>query len=125
MINLLTSKKGQAVYGEYVLVFFIVVGAISVMTVYFKRAVQARIYDARNYMVNDIIDRIDYHYDTGLTWEYETYTKDTTATVNSKSNNTSTLEQSPGVSSGIFQMDIDEKTVVEMRSETAPPGQAN
>ena len=47
----LFTRKGQAIMGEYMLVIFVAVGTIVAMTVYFKRAWQARVFDARNYML--------------------------------------------------------------------------
>ena len=45
-------RKGQAVVPEHVVVFFIVVAALTAMTVYVKRALQARVRDSNIYMVN-------------------------------------------------------------------------
>ena len=45
---LLGNSVGQAVMGEYVVVIFLVIAAVSAMTIFFKRAVQARIHDAKS-----------------------------------------------------------------------------
>jgi hypothetical protein len=41
------SRRGQMVAAEYVVVIFIVLGAIAIMTVYMKRTIQARAHDAQ------------------------------------------------------------------------------
>ncbi len=41
------SLRGQAVSAEYVVILLIVIGALSAMTVYVRRTIQARAYDAQ------------------------------------------------------------------------------
>ena len=50
MLKSIKTNKGQAVMGEYVLTFFLVIGVMTAMTIFLKRAVQARIRDSRQYM---------------------------------------------------------------------------
>ena len=52
MLRYLKTNKAQAVIGEYVLVFFLAIGMVTAMTIYFKRAVQARIHGARDVMLD-------------------------------------------------------------------------
>ena len=59
---------------EYVLMFFLAAGMVTAMTIYFKRAVQARMADARNSMINMVANRAGDYYDNGfLQREYEPY----------------------------------------------------
>ncbi len=46
------NNKGQSVLSEHVMVFFIVIAAIVAMTTFVQRSFEARIHDARNFMIN-------------------------------------------------------------------------
>ena len=46
------SQKGQTVLPEYVVVFFVVIVAMVAITVYIRRALQARQRDAKVYMID-------------------------------------------------------------------------
>lgn len=48
------SQSGQGVMGQYALVFFFVLAAITAMSVYVRRGLQARTYGAREYLVSTI-----------------------------------------------------------------------
>lgn len=52
MKTLKHERKGQMVTSEYVLLFFVVIAAISAMSLYVQRGMQARQRDARKYMMN-------------------------------------------------------------------------
>ena len=119
MLKNLSNRQAQAVMGEYVLVIFMVLAVIVAMTVYFKRAVQARLHDARDYMVNDVRQRTAGSYDGELYLHYEPYYTNTIATVVRDASSTTRIL--PGASSGIFRKVIDETTSVQVNSETAPP----
>lgn len=67
------NKKGQAIASEYTLVIFIVIGMVSAMTVYFRRAVQAKIYAARNMTVNYVLNATNQEFAGNLYVEYEPY----------------------------------------------------
>jgi len=53
------NNKGQAVLAEYVMIFFLVIAALVAMTTFVHRGLQARIHDARNYMINVAINACD------------------------------------------------------------------
>ena len=53
------NNKGQTILAEYVMVFFIVIAALVAMTTFVHRGLQARIHDARNYMINAAINACD------------------------------------------------------------------
>ncbi len=113
--------------GEYVLVFFLAIGMVTAMTIYFKRAIQARIYDARNTMLNMVISRAQVSYNTDLgniiQIGYEPYYSNTVSTVvRQESTRTNLL---PGGTTGIFSKTIDEMTTIRTQSEAAPPKDAN
>jgi len=50
------NNKGQAVLSEYVMIFFVVIAALVAMTVYLQRGFEARLHDARNFMVDSVIN---------------------------------------------------------------------
>ena len=123
MLKTLRNTKAQAVMGEYVIVIFLVMAVMTSMTIYFKRAVQARIHDARDYMVTEVRERTAGIYTGNLYREYEPYYSNTSATV-FKVTDHETMVQS-GASSGIFRKVYDERTSVRVNSETAPPREFN
>lgn len=116
--------------GEYVLLFFLAVGVITAMTVYFKRAVQARIFDARNTMLNTVVLRAGssgyYTVDelkSNVLIGYEPYYGNTVA--RTTYNVDETINLTAGGSTGVFRKDIDNWTNSVVNSETAPPRDAN
>ena len=119
MLRNLNNKRAQSVRGAYALVIFMVLGVITAMTVYFKRAVQARHYDALHYMVNDVRQRTAGIYNGELYLHYEPYYTNTVAIVERSAS--STTRVLPGATSGIYQKVIDESTSARVNSETAPP----
>ena len=46
-----SNERGTTSMGEYALLIFLVVGTIIAMTTYVKRGFQARMHDARHYMI--------------------------------------------------------------------------
>ena len=116
-------NKAQAVMGEYVLVFFLAIGMATAMTIYFKRGVQARIHDARDAMLNIVVNRTAGYYTGNIQIGYEPYYGNTVSTVVRRENTTTNLL--PGATTGIFRKTFDEVTAVETFSETAPPRGAN
>lgn len=119
MLRALKNTNAQAVMGEYVMVIFLVLAVLMAMMVYFRRAVQARIHDARDYMVTEVRARTMGVFDGNLYREYEPYYGNTSATVFRSVDDESRVL--PGASSGIFQKVYDSTTVVRVNSETAPP----
>jgi hypothetical protein len=105
--------------GEYAVMIAMVMAAIVAMTVYFKRAVQARIHDARDYMVNEVRMRTTGEFSGNLYTGYEPYYGNTLSTVSSRAEDQSVLL--PGASSGIFQKSYNQTTSMTVESETAPP----
>jgi hypothetical protein len=119
MLRYLNNRRAQAVVGEYALVIFMVLGALVAMTVYFKRSVQGRMHDARDYMVDEVRSRTAGSFDGDLYYQYEPYYTRTDATVTRSANHSTTIL--PGASSGIFQKVVVESTSGQASSETAPP----
>ncbi len=125
MLKYLRTQKAQAVIGEYVLVFFLVMGMVTAMTIYFKRAIQARIYEARNAMLNMVINRAQDYYNSDISIQigYEPYYGNTVSTVARQED--TRINLLPGGTTGNFYKTIDETTSVQTQSETAAPRDAN
>lgn len=119
MLKSLKNRKAQAVMGEYVVVIFLAVSVVTGMMFYFQRAIQARIRDAREYMVTEVRARTEGSFEGNLYREYEPYYANTVAIVSRNMNDESRLLG--GGSSGIFQKYYNETTSVSSNSETAPP----
>lgn len=119
MLRVLKQKKAQAVTGEYAMVIFLSMAVVLAMMIYFKRAIQARIYDARNYMLNEVQTRTEGEFNGNFYKEYEPYYGNTLARVTRDLNEETRLEG--GGSSGIFRKDYNTVITVEVNSETLPP----
>ncbi len=123
MLRYLKTNKAQAVMGEYVMTFFLAVAMVTAMTIYFRRAVQARMHGARNAMLNTVLDRSGTYFTGNILAGYEPYYAQTVSDVRrSEDSETRLLE---GGSSGIFQKESDDSTSVTTQSQTAPPKDAN
>jgi len=126
MLRALKNRNAQAVMGEYVVVIFLVMAVLTGMTVYFKRAVQARIYDARNYMIGEVRVRTAGLFNGNLYKEYEPYYANVASTLYRTMDDRTTLMSSgPAASSGIFRKVYNEETAARSNSLTLPPWQYN
>jgi len=123
MLRQIVNNKAQAVMSEYILTIFLVVAVIVAMTIYFKRGVQARIHDARDYMVGEVRVRTAGSFTGNLYKEYEPYYTETNAIVDRDIVDTTRLE--PGGSSGIFTKIYDQTIDIRLNSQTAPPKDFN
>lgn len=123
MLRALKNKNAQAVVGEYTIVIFLVMAVVITMAVYFKRAVQARMRDAREYMITEVRERTDGDFNGILYREYEPYYGNTAAVVSRDMNEETRIQ--PGGSSGIFQKFYNVSVSVDVNSETAPPKDFN
>ena len=115
----ITNRKGQAILSEYVMVFFIVMGMITFMTVYFKRAVQAGYFQAQNYMVDTVYDRADTYYIGNFYPQYVPYY--TNEITDMEISTYSSEHLLGGGSTGIYRKRQDDTTVIRRVSDTAPP----
>jgi len=124
MLKKLKNRKAQVIASEYVLAIFIVFGMIGAMTMFIKRAVQARIYDARNAMVETVADRTTGYYDNAVYAEYEPYYMNREAITYGSYYTREAIQGVPGMA-GIFTKNINSYTRVETFSETLPPKAAD
>ena len=120
MLKNLQNKKAQVVAGEYVVVIFLVIGTITAMTVYFKRAIQGRMRDARGYMVEEVRVRTAGSFDGNLYLHYEPYytKKSSNATRNVS------VDTTLGIG-GVYKRNISESTLFESLGDVAPPRDAD
>lgn len=125
MINILSNKKAQAVMGEYVMTFFLIIAVMTTMTVFLKRTLQGRIREAKGEMRNIVATRSGGIFTGEIHTQYEPYYVNTVATVDRFSASVQRLRESPGFTSGIFSQEFDEGTVTRSRSTTTPPPRAN
>ena len=124
MLKKLDEQKAQAIMGEYVLVFFVIVGMVTAMTVFFKRAIQARYYDARQAMGTIITERTKGQGVNGNIYtSYEPYYVKTAAHVYRDDRSTQTLEGRG--SSDIFTKETDQFMQIDVKSNTAAPKDVN
>ena len=124
MLRCLKNNNAQVVMGEYVLVFLLVMGMITAMTVYFKRTVQARMFDARNSMMRTVANLAGDHYNNVfLQREYEPYYGHTDSVVMRQEN--AGINLLPGGTTGIFRKTVNETTMIRTESQTAAPREAN
>ncbi|MDE2221700.1 MAG: hypothetical protein KGK03_01375 [Candidatus Omnitrophica bacterium] len=78
------NNKGQSILAEHVMVFFVVIAAITAISVLVQRGLQARIHEARNFAVDSVINACDINClkATGrIPHEYEPYYMVTTANI--------------------------------------------
>ncbi len=125
MLRNLKNMKAQVMLGEYLLVFFLVVGMISAMTIYIRRTLQGRIRDARYRMVDMVKNRTGNLY-TGTTImrSYEPYYANTESDVVRSFRDTQLLFSSNLGSSGLYQKDLNQATNMRTNSTTAAPKDA-
>ncbi len=115
------NKRGQGNAIEYAVVFFMVVAVVSGMSTYAKRAVQARVRGARNYMwvqVNGVYNQEITG--TPMPVEYEPYYVKTT------SNKLEQTTQSEGITTwpgheGVYQTGINSVVTTTTESEVLSP----
>lgn len=119
MLKILKNNRAQTTLGEYLIVLFIVMGVITTMGVYFRRAFQARIYDATVYARDEVMNRTDGVFNGEIAYEYEPYYTKTQSIIESRSDQTKKLLQG-----GNSEKTIDDVTSIFTEGVTAPPREA-
>ena len=110
-LRYLKNKKGQVVTAEYVMVFFLVVTVMMTMTVYIKRALQARVFAARNTMAEMVAKKTK----AEVYYEYEPYNTQSDANVFRGEATTKHLKN------GAFSKDINSSTNVTSKAQVLDP----
>ena len=124
MLKILRNKMGAAHFVEYAMLVFTVVAAISAMSLYMKRGINARWRDTHRHMVNSVFTEIAPYYDNyKIYYWYEPYY------VNSQVVMDKALESSQvlgaGGQTGSFREVYNDNITTRTVSETAPPKDAD
>ena len=120
MLRIISNKKAQAIMGEYVVTFFLVIGFMTAMTVYLKRALQSYVRDARLEMGAVVQNRTTGVFFVGnIFTEYEPYYLNQRSVVNRSGGTVQSL--GPGGTTGVYRKDFGEQTRTQSISNTIPP----
>ncbi len=121
MLRRFENEKAQMVAGEYVLVFFVVVAMLSGMTMYFRRAVQAKIRDAHSSIITTVRNRVGNIYGGNDVFvQYEPYYRNSVTDTTTLFADTTAVLPSLPLSSGIFRKDYNQTTFSNSVSFTVP-----
>jgi uncharacterized protein (UPF0333 family) len=125
------DNKGQAILSEYVMIFFVVVAALVAMVTFIQRGFEARIHDARNFMVDAVVNSgacdVNCLKATGaagskIPYEYEPYYAQILSDVgNNKQENTGATTGNPQVLGAIYTKSVNEATTTISTSSQLPP----
>ena len=121
------SQSGQSILSEHIMIFFVVIAVVAAITVYVQRALQARIHDARDYVISSVAnsavcDANCVRAAGNITAEYEPYY--TQMTVQSQQNNDQSRTSMPGkamVIGAIYGKSFNEATQTGSVSCQQPP----
>jgi len=121
------NNKGQAVLAEHAMIFFVVIAALTAMTVLVQRGLQARVHDVRDYMINAVNSACDANCQqaaggSSVPYEYEPYYVQTLSEVNQNSNDvTGTMTGNPKALGVIYKKVYNEKTGTQSTGVQLPP----
>ena len=104
---------------EYILVFFLAIGALVAMTVYVQRALQARIRDGNRYMVQQAAKA----HNAAIALEYEPYYANISSYTDRNQREDSYLVGRAG-STGIFQKVVNSEIKSQAATDQAAPKDA-
>lgn len=105
---------------QYVIIFFLAIGALVAMTTFVQRALQARIRDTRKYMMDNI--KTYGNVQTNMHYEYEPYYANvSTMTGRSRDEQTDLVA---GGATGIFRKNFNSQVIGITNSQQAPPKDA-
>ena len=125
------NNKGQAVLSEYVMIFFVVIAAAVAMTTFVQRSFEARVHDARNFMLDSVVNNgaCDANcmlatgaIGTHIPYEYEPYYAQMLSDVgNNKQENTGATTGNAQVLGAIYTKSTNEATRSISTSNQLPP----
>lgn len=135
MKDLRKCKLGQSTLPEYVLLMFVVIGAAVMITTYVQRSLQARVFDARNYAINQLKSECDGNClaATGeaISREYEPYYGRIVSNTDRATQDFSSIQggvanfQRPDGVEGIYRKRTDIESTTQTISQQLPPKDAN
>jgi hypothetical protein len=103
---------------EYLVIFFLVIGAIVAMTTFIQRTLQGRIRDGRNYMIREAAKA----HGNAIHYEYEPYYGYTGSNVIRKTDDSTRLFEGGGT--GIASKTLNQTVISNTISQQAPPKDA-
>ena len=116
MFKFLKNNKAQVSLGEYLLVIVIVGATLAAMGTYFRRGLQAKIFDAHEYVVDEVVDRTDGNFTGRIYYQFEPhYTRSQTEV------NIDIDQTRRHLEGGIYRREMNDKTQIGSISYTAPP----
>ena len=122
MLKALRTKKGVANFLEYTMLIVLVLTMISVMSVYFRRSIQAKYRDGRLAVYNIVKSRVGNLYTgTNFSYEYEPYYTNVTTIVTRDIRQRAEEVGVVGKSTGIFQRRYNDVIRRESVSQVLPP----
>ena len=129
------NNKGQAVLSEYVMIFFVVIAAVAAMTVFVQRGFEARLHDARNFMVNSVVAsgacdanclKAAGATDNRIPYEYEPYYAQMLSDVSrNEQQNSGATTGNPQSLDTIYTKSMNDATATISTSNQLPPGCAD
>ena len=121
------NKKGQMIFSEYVMIFFVVIAAAVAMTTFVQRCFKARIHDARNTMITTANSMADANFlmatgGASIPYEYEPYYDVHGSTVGVVENDTSgATSGNPAVIGARYIKTVNHQTGTVSNSSQLPP----
>jgi len=126
------NNKGQSILSEYVMIFFVVIAAAVAMTVFVQRGLEARVHDARNFMVDSVVKSGACDADClkaaggSISHEYEPYYAQMVSDVNHNQADTATAGQGNAQVLGVtYTKNSKDTTKTITTSSQLPPGCAD
>lgn len=122
------NKKGQSILSEHLMIFFIVIAALVAMTTYVQRSFEARIHDARNFMIDSVMNNSVCDANclaaTGgqISHEYEPYYSETFSDVQKNEIETKgATKGKPVIIGAVYYSSINQETYTNSISNQLPP----
>ncbi len=124
------NNRGQTTLPEYVLIIFIVIAFAVAISLYAQRALQARVFDARNYAVKSAQAECDKDCQEailtgGITREYEPYYGQIISNTDRQREDYTGIEGGVAKIEGIYKKYINEESSSRTESRQKPPKDAN
>src|SRR5262245_41484535 len=120
MFKILNKNFGQSSLSQYVMLFFMAIGTIVAMTTFVQRAIQARVRDAKVYMIDNV--KTYGNVEGNMQYEYETYYSNVSSIVGREKSEQ--IRLLGGGATGIFRKDTNAATGIVTNSYQAPPKNA-
>ncbi|MBF0511592.1 MAG: hypothetical protein HQL13_04595 [Candidatus Omnitrophica bacterium] len=119
------DNKGQSIMSEHVMIFFVVIAALSAMTLFVQRAFEARVHDAHTYLIKQVNSACDANCQmaaNGIGYEYEPYYTRTLSFVAQNSEDMSTIQKGHEASfTSVYGRSYHQKTSATVNSSQLPP----